>query len=202
MDQRLAIVAAGISSRGRKLRQDALGNELGIATNTDGDRLGQADAVGIDIDLNDLGGLRPVVDAVTRQGRERIEPCAQRQNHIGLGDQLHRCLRAIVAERADRKPVAARETVIVLVVVANRRIELFGERNTFGNCVAEHDARTRQNDREFRARQQLRRLRHGLGAAGRPLELDDRRQTDIDDLRPVVTRNIDLRGRRQGAWLW
>ena len=101
MDQRLALLAAGIARRRRKLRQNALRDELGVAADADGDRLGQADAVGIDIDLDDLGGLRPVVDAVARQRRERIEPGAERQHHVGLGDKLHRGLRAVVAERPD-----------------------------------------------------------------------------------------------------
>ncbi len=149
------------------------------------------------IDLDDLGGLRPVVDAVARQRRERVEPGAERQHHVGLGDELHRRLRAVVAERADRERMAAGEAVIVLVVVAHRRIELFGQRDAFGDRVAEHDARARQDHREFRSRQQLCRLRDGMGAAGRTLEFDDRRQVDVDHLRPVVARNVDLRRRRQ-----
>ena len=85
----------------------------------------------------------------------------------------------------------------MLVVVANRRIELLGKRDAFGDRVAEHDARARQDDREFRLRQQLCRLRDRLRAAGRPLELDDRRQADVDHLRPVIARDVDLRRRRQ-----
>ena len=201
MDQRLALLAAGVAGCRRELRQNALGDELGIAADADGDGLGQADAVGIDVDLDDLGGLRPVVDAVAGQRRERVEPCAECQHHIGLGDELHRRLRAVVAERADREPMAAREAVIVLVVVADRRIELLGKRDAFRDRVAEHDARARQDDREFRPRQQLRRLRDGLRAAGRPFEFDDRRQVDVDDLRPVIARDVDLRRRREALGL-
>ena len=93
--------------------------------------------------------------------------------------------------------MAAGETVIVLVVVANRRVELFGERNAIGNRVAKHDTRTRENNREFGAREKPRRVRHRVGTARRPLELDDGRQIDVDHLRPVVTRDVDLRGRRK-----
>ena len=67
MDQRFALLASGISGRRRQLRQNALGDQLGIAANADGHWLGQTDPVGVDVDLNDLGGLRPVVDAVARQ---------------------------------------------------------------------------------------------------------------------------------------
>ena len=94
---------------GDSCASSCLGDQLGVAADADGDRLGQADAVGIDVDLDDLGVLRPVVDAIARQGRERIEPGAERQHDVGLGDQLHRRLRAVVAERADGEAVAAGE---------------------------------------------------------------------------------------------
>ncbi len=97
--------------------------------------------------------------------------------------------------------MAAREAVIVLVVVAHRRIELLGERGAIGDRVAEHDARARQDDRELRLRQQLGRLRDRLRAAGRPLEIDDRRQVDVDHLRPVIARHVDLRRRRKALRL-
>ncbi len=121
-----------------------LRDQLGVAANADRHRLGQPDAVGVDVDLDDLGGLRPIVDAVAGQRRKRIEPRAERQHHVGLGDKLHRRLRAVVAERPDGKPMAAGEAVIVLIVVANRRIELFGKRDAFGDGIAEHDAGARQ----------------------------------------------------------
>src|ERR1700728_5027072 len=111
VDQRLAVFAAVITGRRRQLRQDRLGDELGVATDADGERLGEADAGGIDIDLDYLGVLRPVIDAIAGQRRKRIEPRAQGEHHVGLGDQLHRRLRAVVAERADGKAMAAREAV-------------------------------------------------------------------------------------------
>jgi hypothetical protein len=57
---------------------------LRIADDADRDLLGQPDPVGVDVDLDDLRALRPVVDPVARQGRERVEPGAQAQHHIGL----------------------------------------------------------------------------------------------------------------------
>ena len=103
VDQRFALGAAGIAGGRRKLRQNALRHQLGVAADADGDGLGQADAVGVDIDLDDLGGLRPVVDAIARQGRERIEPGAEREHHVGLGDQLHR-RPSSRCSRAGRRP--------------------------------------------------------------------------------------------------
>ena len=93
---------------------------------------------------------RPVVDAVAGQRGERIEPRAEREHHVGAGDQLHRRLRSVVAERPDGEPVRARKAVVVLVAVAHRRVEPLGERDEVGNGVGEHDARARQDDREFR----------------------------------------------------
>ena len=127
VDQRLALVAAGIAGAGRKPRQNGFGDQLRVAADADRDRLGQADTIGVDVDLDDLRGLRPIVDAIAGKRRKRIEPGAERQHHVGLGDQLHRRLGAVVAERADRKPVTSGKTVIVLVVVADRRVELFGQ---------------------------------------------------------------------------
>jgi hypothetical protein len=175
VDQRLAVFAAVVAGRRRQLCQDRLGDKLGVATDADGDRLGEADAVGIDIDLDHLGVLRPVIDAVAGQRRKRIEPRTQGQHNVGLGDQLHRRLRAVVAERADGKAMAAREAVVVLVIIADRRIELFGERRAFGNGTGQNDSGARQDRREFRCRQKLRRIGDGLLAAGRALEFDDRR---------------------------
>ena len=56
-------------------------------------------AVGVDIDLDDLGVLGPVVDAVTRQCREWVQARAEREYDVGLGDQFHACLGAVVTQR-------------------------------------------------------------------------------------------------------
>ena len=88
----LAGGAAGITGRRGQPVKNAGGNLVRIADNTHGHRLGQADTVGVDVDLNDLCIFRPVIDAVTGQGRERVEPRAKCQHDIGLGNQLHPCL--------------------------------------------------------------------------------------------------------------
>ena len=61
--------------------------------------LDQAEHRGFGVDLDDLGVLRPVVESVLRQRAERAEPRAEREDDIGLRDQLHRRLRALIAER-------------------------------------------------------------------------------------------------------
>src|SRR5262249_20226346 len=67
VDQRLAFIAAGVASRRRKLRQNAPGDEFSITTDANGDGLGQADPVSVDIDLDNLGGLRRVIDGIARK---------------------------------------------------------------------------------------------------------------------------------------
>ncbi len=145
VDERLALRATRVAGRRRQLRQDLLGDELGVAADADGDGLGQADAVRVDVDLDDLGGLGPVVDAVAWQCRERVEARAEAQHHVSLGHEFHRGLRAVVAEGADGERMAAGEAVVVLVVVAHRRIELLCQRRRLGNRAREHDARARQD---------------------------------------------------------
>ena len=197
MDKRLALFASRVAGGRRQLGEDGARDQLGVAANADRDRLGQADAVGVDVDLDHLGGLRPIVEAVAGQGREGIEPRAERQHDVGLGDQLHRRLRAVVAERAGGETMAAGEAVVMLVVVGDRGVEPFGQRDHVGDGAAEHDAGARQDDRKFRLGKQPRRFGDRFGAAGRALEFDDRRQFDIDDMGEEIARDVDLRRRRQ-----
>src|SRR4029079_10874908 len=98
MNQRLTLFAAGIAGRWGQLLEQALRDQFGVAADADGHRLGEADAGGVDVDWYDLGRLRPLIDAVARQGRERVEPGAERQHNVGLGDDLHRGLRTVVTE--------------------------------------------------------------------------------------------------------
>src|ERR1035437_5682998 len=126
-----------------------------------------------------------------------MEPGPARKDDIGLCHQLHRRFRAVVTERTYGKPVTSGKAVIVLIVVANRSIELLGQGRARVNRVSEDDARARQNDGKLCFRQQFRRLCDGAVAAGRALEFDDGRQVDIDDLGPEIARNVDLRRSRK-----
>ena len=197
-DDLLAGGAAGIAGIRAEFLEQAGGHLLGVADDADGYRLGQADAVRVDVDLNDLGVLRPVVDAVARQGRERVQARAERQHDIGLGDQLHAGLRAVIAERAGEQRVRTREGVIVLVAAADRGVETLGQFHRFADGAADDNAGTVQHDREFRLGQHLRGGLDGVLAACRALELDDGRKLDIDHLGPEIARHIDL-GRGRGA---
>ena len=143
MDQRLAGITPVISCTRCKLREDLLGNLLRITANTNRHRLCQPDSVWVDINLNDLRRLRPVINAIPRQCRKRIQPCAEREHDIRFRNQFHRGLRAIIAERTRRQTVATGKAVIVLVIAANRSIKPFSERRAIRNSVTEHNARAR-----------------------------------------------------------
>src|ERR1700730_13600430 len=115
VQQSLAVLAAGIAGIGREPGQNSLGNQFRVSADPDGDRLGQADAIGVDVDLNNFRVLWPVVDAIAGKRRKWIESGAERQHDVGLGNEFHSRLCPIVAERTPRKPVTAREAVVVLV---------------------------------------------------------------------------------------
>ena len=84
MNGGLAFLATHIARGIGELGEDLLCNQLGIAANANGDLLGQANAVRIDIDLDDGRILRPIVDAITWKRREGIETRAERQHNVCL----------------------------------------------------------------------------------------------------------------------
>ena len=78
----------------------------------------------VDIHLDDLGALGEVVEPILRQIAERVQTCAQGEDHVRLGQQHHGGLRALVAYRADGELVRIRESVGMLVGGRDRRAEL------------------------------------------------------------------------------
>ena len=188
----LAVLAALVASLRRELRQNAFGHGLGITDNTDGNALGEADAVGIDIDLNDLGLLWPIIEAIAGKRREWIEPGAQGQHNVRLADQFHPCLRAIVPQRTGEQRVRTGERIIVLIADADRRIEALGQLLRGRNGAADDDARAIEDHREFRFGEKLGGSGNGVIAAGGALELDDGRKFNVDHLREVIARHVDL----------
>ena len=92
--------------------------------------------------------------------------------------------------------MATGEGVIVLVAAADRGVEPFGKHARGLDRAADDDAGAVEDHRELRFRQKPRGLRDRLLAAGRPFQPHDLRQLDLDHLRPVIARDVDLRRRR------
>ena len=192
-DPRAPRRAALFARRLREVVEDAGRHLCGVADDADGHRLGQADAVGVDVDLNDLRVRGPVIEAVAGQGRERVEARSERQHDVGVADQLHRGLRAVVAKRPDEERMRAREGVVVLVAHADRRIEALGQPHRGGDpALREHHARAVQDHRAPRAREQRGGLADRVLAARRGLERDRLGNGDVDRLRPEIARHVDL----------
>ena len=101
---------------------------LGVAADADRDLLDQAQHAVVAVDLDDLGVLRPVVEAVLRQRAEWSQPRAERQHNVGLGNHLHGGLRALIAQRPAPQRMIGRETVVVQIAVDDGRLQIFGKR--------------------------------------------------------------------------
>ena len=198
-DGRLALGATGVAGRSGKFGQDTIGHFLGIADNAHGDRLGEPDAIGIDVHLNNRRTSRPVVDAVARQGRKGVQTGAQRQDNVSFGNQLHTGFRAIVTQGAGEQRVTAREGVIVLITAADRRVQTFGHCHGVLDGAADHHTAAVQNDRELGIGKQFGRPCDSVLATGRTFEIHNGGQFDLDHLGPEIPGNIDL-GRGRSAF--
>ena len=97
--------------------EEILGDGLGVTADADVDLLDQAEHLLIGVDLDDLRVGGPVVEFVLRQCAERSQTGAQREDDIGLVDQRHPGLRALVPQRSGPQGVAGGEGVVVLVAV-------------------------------------------------------------------------------------
>jgi hypothetical protein len=130
---------------------------------------------------------------VLRQRAEGTEPGAERDNHVGLGNQLHRRLRSLIAERARPQPMVRREAVIVEIAVDHGRVELLGEPDAFVDAVREDDPATGDDDREPRLGQELGRLLETVVCPG-----PERHPARLGDLViglavEIVARDVELR---------
>jgi hypothetical protein len=181
---------AGQGAAGQALGQRD-GGGLGVAADADRDLLHQAQHLVVGVDLDDLG-LGPVVHAVLRQGAEGAEAAAQRDHHVGLRHQLHRRLRALVAQRAAPQRVAGGEGVVVQVAVHHRRAEALGQRLAFLDAVGHHHAAAGDDDRELGRGQQLGRFVEALLAAGAAVEAEGLGDLAGDVAVEVVARDVEL----------
>ena len=144
------------------------------------------------VDLDDLGILRPVVEAVLRQGAEGSKPRAERQHNVGFLDQLHARLGALVAQRSAPQRMVGREGVIVQVGVHHRRIELLGQRDGFLGAAREEHAAAGHDDRELRLGQQVGRLVERLVGTGSAGNAARGRDLVVGLAIEIVARNVEL----------
>ena len=182
--ERLALRAASTSARGRGLR---------IAADADRDRLHQAEHLRVGVDLDDLRVLRPVVEAVLRQRAERSEARAEREHDVGLRDELHRRLAALVAERSAPQRMARRERIVVQIARGDRRLQQLGERDALRTAVRHDDAAAGEDHRELRRGEQRRRLVEAALAAGAALDRERPRNLALDVAVEEVARDVELR---------
>ena len=150
-DRLLAL--AGIGGCGKLAVGEPVGQRLrrllGVADDADRDLLHEPEHLVIAVDLDDLRVLRPVVEPVLRQRAERPKPGSERQHDIGLGDELHRRLRSLIAERPAPQRMVGGERIVVEIGIDDRRVELLGERHAFLDAVGEDDAAARYDHRKL-----------------------------------------------------
>ncbi len=192
-DHVFAFCAACVACRCAEGCLNARGNFRRVAHDTNGDFLGQADAIRVDINLNDFRVLWPVVDAVARQRREWVQARAQSQNDICFCDQLHAGFRTVVTQWASEKWVRTRERIVVLVANANWCVECFCQKLAgFDATLCQNNAGAVQDNREFRFRQQCSSGRDRVFATWGQFKFDRLWQFDVDNLGPHVARDVQL----------
>ena len=198
----LAVLAAGVAGVVGQVRQQPARHLGSVADDADGDLLGQADPVGLMSTWMILASCRPVIHAVAGQGGEGVEPGAEREDDVGLLDELHPRLRTVIAQRPGEQRVRAGEGVVVLVAYADRRIERLGKLHRGRDPALRQDhARPVQDDRVLRVSKQFRSLLDAVLAAGGNLEFDGLGDLDIDHLGPEIARHVDLRRPREALRL-
>ena len=119
---------------------------------------------------------------------------AQRQHHVRLGNQLHACLGALVAQRTAPQRVAGREAVVVLVAVDHRCPQPLGQRPALRHTIGHHHATARHDDREPGLGQQLGGTVQTFLAARTALQRHRAGDFRLDLAIEVVARDVELRG--------
>ena len=167
---------------------------LRVAADTHRDLLHQPQHPVIGIHLDDLCILRPVVHAVLRQRAERPQPRAQRQHHVGLGNQLHARLRTLIAQRPAPQRVTGRKAVVVLVAVDHGGAQPLGQRPAGVHPIGHHHPAPGDDHRKRRVRQQIGGTVETFAAAGTALHPDGLRDFGLDVTVEIIARDIELRG--------
>jgi hypothetical protein len=169
-----------------------LGRGAGIATDTDIDLLDESEHLRVRVDLDDLRLGRPIVEIVLRQRAERAEAGAQSEHHVCLGDQLHRGLGPLVAERATPLGMARWEGIIVQIAVDHRAAEPFRQGDRVVDAATDDHTATGDHHRESRRREQIGRFVERPLTAGATIQAHRRRDLHIDVAVEPIAGNVEL----------
>jgi hypothetical protein len=101
----VAPAAQAVFAAGAQPLEQRSGRRPGVTVHADGDLLHEAQHAVVGIDLDHCGVRGPVLDPVLGKGPEGPEAAAQGQHRVGLGDDAHRRLRALVAEGSAQEGV-------------------------------------------------------------------------------------------------
>ena len=186
------LVAIAHQSPALQALQHGLGRCFCIAMHTHGDLFDQTQVGVVGLHLDDLGIFGPVVQPVLRQRAKRAHARTQCHHHIGLGNQFHGRLGALVAQRAAPQRVAGRESIIAQVTRHYRRTQTLSQRLAFGHRVTHHHAATGQNDRELGIGKQIGGGVEAVFTAGAALHTHRLRDFAGDFPIKIVARNIEL----------
>ena len=170
------------------------GSRTGVAADPDRDLLDQTEHLVVGIDLDDLGVLGPIVHVVLGQGAERAEAGSQRQDDVGLGDQLHGSLGALVAQRAAPLRMAGRERVVVQVTVHHRAAQALCQSNGLGHGVAHDHAAARHHHRELRSSEHVGCSVQAVVASGATIEHHWLSDLHVDVAVEAVAGDVQLGG--------
>jgi len=156
------------------------------------DLLAEAEDLGIDVHLDDLGVGRPIFNIILGQGAERPETAAEGQDHISFGNDAHRGFGTAVADGTDRQLMIVGEGVIVEVTVDDGRGQIFCQSLGFLLGVSLRYPAAGQDDRVLGVGEQLGGFLEGGPRAGAARDIKSLVDLVFTDPVEIVTGNIQL----------
>ncbi len=157
-----------------QLSENALGNFLGVTNDAKSKFLGETDTIRIDVNLNNLCILWPVIHTVAREGGEWVQTGTESKNNVSLGNQFHSSTGTVVSEGTSVHWVRLCKGLTII------------------NGFTDNNTTTRENYREFCFGEKPGSFSNRLSSTSRTLELNDGWEFDFNLLGPEVTWNVDL----------
>jgi len=137
---------AGDAVRSLKAGQKRGSRLLAISVNETVDVLGKSKASLVNIDLDDFGILREVVEVVLRKSSEDGESRSESNDDISFMHGVHGGLVALVSKVTDRQTMIGGERIVVEVGARNGDSEIFGKSSDFGVGISHGDTTTSKDD--------------------------------------------------------